>query len=367
MALLGSMRIATYKEGVADDEDGFMPALHFLLADKFSRDMSKRWKDAHRKRAEAKLPPQGHAKFGYIKTREGYAPDPVTAPLVQEGYRMYLSGIGFKNIAAYWTAQGTVTTRGNHWDKEMAMKVMDNPFYMGQFRYAGELREGSWEPLLSAGEWAAYRAKRAERAVLAPRTKASDWPFAGYVLCSKCGGAMVKNKSGKNTYLLCSKRRKGNGCEGVTGIWGEVNMSIWNWFGSHLQEWADSMPSADDESKAADLAVLNAQAAKDDAQGRIDSLLSRMVTLGLTDKEVAGPLAGFRKELAEASKGLEQALAVQASLMPAKDVHEAIERGTEGMSTEEWRDAVGKALAGVLVLDNRRVLVVPKGEKVRVW
>jgi hypothetical protein len=37
------------------------------------------------------------------------------------------------------------------------------------------------------------------------------------------------------------------------------------------------------------------------------------------------------------------------------------------MSTEEWRDAVGKALAGVLVLDNRRVLVVPKGEKVRVW
>jgi hypothetical protein len=361
------MMIATYKEGVTDPDDDFMPAIHFLLADKFSKDMSKRWKDAHRKRAEAKLPPQGHAKFGYIKSREGYAPDPVTAPLVQEGYRMYLSGIGFKNIAAYWTAQGTTTMRGNHWNKEMAMKVLDNPFYMGKFRYKDELREGSHEPLLTPGEWAAYQAKRKERASLAPRTKASEWAFAGYVVCALCGYSMVKNASGKNVYLYCTKKRKGNGCAGVMAHKKDVDLSIWSWFGSHLQEWADSMPSADEESKAADLAVLNAQAAKDAAQGRISSLLSRAARYELPDAEVLPTLTEFRAELAEAARELEDALAVQASLVPAKDVHDAINRGTEDMSTEEWRNAVGKALAGVVVMPDRSVLVVPKGENVVIW
>lgn len=367
MKLLGSMAIATWKEGVADPDDDFMPSIHFLLASKFSKDMGKRWKDAHRKRAEAKLPPNGHLRFGYIKSREAYTQDPVTAPLLKEAYRMYQSDIGFKNIGAYLTAQGTTTVRGSHWDKLAIMKVMDNPFYVGKFLYKGELLDGSWEPLLSPGEWAAYKAKRAERAKLAPRAKDSEWAFAGYVRCSKCGSSMIKNKSRNNVYLHCSKRRKGNGCEGVTGIWSEVNLSIWSWLGSHLDEWAAAMPSDDEAVQAADRAVLDAQAAKDAAQGKIDGLIGRMVTLGLTDAEVAGPLAGFRTELQEAAGALESALAVQASFVPAKDVHEAILKGTEGMSTEEWRGALGKVLAGVLVLPDRRVLVVPKGEKVKVW
>lgn len=367
MALLGSMAIATWKEGVADPDDDFMPSIHFLLASKFSKDMGKRWKDAHRKRAEAKLPPNGHLRFGYVKSREGYALDPVTAPLLKEAYRMYQSGIGFRNIAAYLTDQGAVTVRGSQWDKMSAMKVMDNPFYVGKFLYKGEWLEGAWEPLLSPGEWAAYKAKRADRATLAPRSKSSEWPFAGYVRCSRCGGAMVKNKTRGRVYLHCSRKRKGGKCEGVTGIFSEVNLSIWSWFGSHLEEWAASMPSDDEAVLAADRAVLDAQAAHDAAQGKIDSLIGRMVTLGLTDAEVAGPLAGFRTELQEAAGALESALAVQASLVPAKDVHEAILKGTEGISAEESRELVGKALAGVLVLPDRRVLVVPVGEKVVIW
>lgn len=381
IALLGDMQIATWKEGIPDPDDDFLPSFHFLLAAKFSKEISKRWKDAHRMRAEAKLPPQGHNKFGYVKTKEGYEPDPVTAPLVKEAYRMYRSGVGFKNISSYWNDQGAKTVRGGRWDKDTVRRVMDNEFYVGKFLYKPQppkgqpepkviervLLEGSWEPLLSEGEWLAYNAKRGERSGQAPRTKASDWAFAGFVLCSRCGASMTKNKSGKNVYLHCSRRRKGNGCEGVTGIWSEVNLSIWNWFGSHLEEWAASMPSADEESKAADLAVLNAQAAKDQAQGRISSLLSRMVTFNLTNEEVADTLAGLREELAAAVAVLDSALAVQASLVPASDVHEMISRGTEDMSTEEWRDAVGKALAGVVILPDRRVLVVPKGEKVKVW
>jgi site-specific DNA recombinase len=367
MKLLGSMNIATAKEGVADPEDDFMPAIHFLLADKFSKDMSKRWKEAHRKRAESKLPPQGHAKFGYVKTADGYALDPATAPLVKEAYRMYSSGVGFKNIGAYWTEAGAVTMRGNHWDKDMVRKTMDNPHYSGHFLYKGELLEGSWEPLLSPGEWAKYKDKRAERAKLAPRAKSSEWPFAGYVRCSRCGGSMVKNKSKSNTYLHCSRRRKGNGCEGVSAIYSEVNLSIWNWFGSHLKEWAESMPSDDEAVQAADRAVLDAQAAKDGAQSRIDGLLKNAVLYDLSEAEVRTTLTGFRAELQEAAGALESALAVQASFVPAKDVHEAILKGTEGMSAEEARDMVGKALSGVLVLPDGKVMVVPVGEKVVIW
>jgi site-specific DNA recombinase len=365
--LLGDMRIATCKEGIPDVDDDFLPSFHFLLADKFSKDMSKRWREAHRKRAERQLPPQGHAKFGYVKTANGYEPDPVTAPLVKEAYRMYSTGIGFKNIGAYWTKAGAVTMRGNHWDKDMVRKTMDNPHYSGRFLYKGELLEGSWEPLLSPGEWAQYKAKRSERANLAPRTKASEWPFAGYVRCSRCGGAMVKNKSKSNTYLNCSRRRKGNGCEGVSAVYSEVNLSIWSWFGSHLEEWARSMPSDDEAVQAADRAVLDAQAAKDGAQAKINGLMRRAVLYEMPDAEVLPTLTEFRAELQEAAGALESALTVQASFVPAKDVEEAILKGTEGLSAEETRELIGRALAGVLVMPDRSVMVIPKGEAVKLW
>ncbi|UYY80389.1 recombinase family protein [Arthrobacter sp. YA7-1] len=332
-----------------------------------SEQKSETWRQAHERRAENKLPPLGHAKFGYMKTEEGYVPDPVTASLVKEGYRMYSSNIGFKKIAAFWTESGTKTMRGNHWDKDMVRKTMDNAFYVGKFAYKGELKDGKHESLLSIGEWATYQAKRKERAKLAPRTKASEWAFAGYVHCSRCGGAMVKNVSGKNVYLHCSRRRKGNGCEGVTGIMSQVNLSIWSWFGSHREEWAASMPSDDEAIIAADLAVVNAQAAKDAAQDRIEGLITRAVRFDLPDSEISGPLAEFRKELTEATEQLETAFAIQASYVPTRDVWETITRGTQDMSVEEWRGAVGKVLAGVLVLPNRKVLVVPRGESAKVW
>lgn len=132
-------------------------------------------------------------------------------------------------------------------------------------------------------------------------------------------------------------------------------------------EGAFDVAVADEERKAAELAVLNATAAKDGAQAKINSLLSRMVTLGLTDAEVAGPLAAFRAELEKQSKYVQDALVVQSSLVPASDLSEVISKGSEGMSVEEWRNAVGKVLSAVIVLEDRRVLVVPKGKEVTIW
>jgi site-specific DNA recombinase len=360
MALLGSMAIATYKEGAADPDDDFMPALHFLLADKFSKDMSKRWKDAHRKRLEQARPPQGHHHFGYVKTQDGYDLDPVNAPLLKECYAQYLKGVGFKNLAGYLTEHGAVTVRGAQFNKEMLLKVMDNPFSNGKIRYKGEESEGAHEAIITDAQWAAYKRKRQERATLAPRTKSSEWPFAGMVRCSRCGSSMVKNSNGKRIYLFCSKQRKGGGCEGVTALRPEVDWKISMWLGGQVDKWASEVHSGDAEQKAADELLAELEHSHRIASEKVDDLLRRAVLYGMSDSEVLPVLGELRQARDTAASLVEQQQAVIGAFIPASDVYERITRGSEGQTLDEWKEVIRRMIEKVVIHPDRKVEIIEK-------
>ncbi|WP_186760148.1 recombinase family protein [Arthrobacter alpinus] len=346
-----------------------------------SEQKSETWKQAHAWRLSQGLAPQGQKKFGYRRldkygkpfqkdSRESsarYDLDPVTAPLVEEGYAMYLRGIGFKNIGEYWTKKGTISNGDVRWSKDTVRRTLDDVFATGQIKYKGALIDGAHPAIISEGVWKAYLSKRKERAALAPRSKSSTWAFSGFVVCSRCGHGMVKNTSGNNTYLFCTHRRKSNGCIGVTALMEQVNLSIWNWFGSHLQEWADALPSEVEAVKVAEVAVQDAAVAKDAAQGRIDGLMSRAVRFDMSDADIEAPLKEFRAELSKALEALDAALTHQASYVPVSGLREAIETGSENLTVPEWREAIGKVLAGVAVMPDRSILLVPRGENVKTW
>lgn len=328
------------------------------------------WKQTYDRRLKKGLTPQGAGHFGYVQNADkDQAPtlDPATAPLVKEGYEMYLRGVGFKRIAEYWTKKGTTSMGGAVWAEGAVRRVLDNPFYSGQFSFRNELHPGAHEPLLTAGEWSAYRAKRKERTTEPARTKSSPWAFAGLAVCARCGSSMVRNEGRGVTYLFCTRRRKTGACEGVTALLTEVNLSIWSWFGSHLKEWAGAVPASDVAIAAADKAISDMQRNVSAAQERIDGLLTRAVRLDLPDEQIAAPLKEFRTELAAASEGLDAALAHRATYTPATNLYEVISRGTEHSTTEEWRDTVRKVIAGVVILPDRQLLLVPRGEDVEVW
>lgn len=346
-----------------------------------SEQKAETWKQAHDNRLKNGLTPQGHARFGYRRVDkhgreyERNSPDssarfeldPVTAPLVQEAYAMYNRGIGFKKIAEYWTEQGTTSLGGAIWAALAVRRTMDNEFYNGKIVYKGKEYDGAHERMVSPGVWNEYKRLRKTRSKVAPQTKASPWAFAGFVVCSRCGYSMVKNSSGGFTYLFCSLRRKSNGCEGVTAIMGDVTLSIWNWFGSHLKEWQKALPSESEAVIAADKAVSESLAEKDAAQARVDALISKAVRFDMSDAEIEKPLQEFRSELAAATLAHDQALALRSSYKAPADISDAILRGSENMSVPEWREAIGKVLAGVAIMPDRSILLVPRGENIKVW
>lgn len=340
MALLGSMQIATAKEGVADSDDDFMPAMYFLLADKFSKDMSKRWRNALMHRLAKGLPPSGKSQFGYDKQgKEAYVQN-ADAAIVREAYKRYTAGEGARTICEDFTARGLASAGPKGWYPIGFFDLLDKTFYAGIISYEGQEFPGAHEPILTAAEWAAYRKARESRK-LQTKPRNPKWMLSGLVVCGHCGGKMLSHMARGVPSLMCAtyNAEGKTGCPGMFRKRAKVQQAVWWWLGSHLDEWASAMPTDDEARLAAEKSVADAEAARDAAQGKIDNLVSRMINLGLTDKEVAGPLAGFRAELAEAQAVLDDALAELGSYSPASDVHEQISKGALLMGFEADPDA----------------------------
>lgn len=341
-----------------------------------SEQKSETWQQAHERRVIDKLPTHGHRYFGYTKTRSGYQKDPVTAPLLREAYALYIAGSGYTKIAKYLNDAGALTVRGNSWDKDMVRKMMNNNFCTGQFTYkrpkvdgedqGHETIKGAHEAIISMGTWDTYRQKVADRPNTAPRHTASSWALAGLVFCGRCGNGMVKNRSGNNTYLFCSKRRKGGTCIGVTEHMDYVDQTFLTWFGTNAKRIAEAMPG-EEVLVAAETAVRDAEALSRYAQENINRLLDRAVRLDLSDSVIAPALAGFKDDLATAEEELRKARVVLGEYTPPISDVDAVIRGLEGMDAAEFKAIVQKVLAGVVVLPNNLLLFVPRSAKGEYW
>lgn len=364
MSLLGSMNIATHKEGVADTEDDFMPAMYFLLADKFSKDMSKRWRNALMHRLAKGLPPSGKAHFGYDKQgKDKYVPN-ADAAIVKEAYARYIKGEGARTIVQDFIARGLNAAGPAGWHPRGFFDLLDKSFYAGFINFEGQEFPGAHEPLLTPAEWAAYKRAREDRKInRKPRN--AKWMLQGLAVCGLCGGKMVSHEMRGVPHLTCSTyNAKGKAtCPGVFRKRSQVHMAVWWWLGSHYEEWASVMPTDEEARIAAEKAVADAQTAQDEAQARITDLMTRAVRYGMSDAEIAAPLAQFRAEFEEASKHTQDALAELGSFTPVADIDEQISKGSLLMGFEEdpdadpseeaiarFREALSKIIAKVEVL-----------------
>lgn len=352
--IIGSMPVATWAEGEADAGDDFTPLLHMLLAHKFSKDMGKRWKSAHDRRLALGLPPSNGARWGYTggtkgAEHDGYVQDPLEAPRVHEAYRRYIRGAGFRSIAEWL---------GGSWQDVTVRQAMDAGFAAGIIRWRGEEHPGAHTPIISEGEWAAYRLARKERAKKGARARAPQWHLSGLVVCGLCEGPMIR----VNEYVRCKAyHAKGKtACTGAATRVSVLETRVALWLGGHVEEWAAALPSSEVAVQAAETDVLNCRAVLAQATGLISSLLTRAVTLGLSDAEVSAPLEGLREARDEAQAALDAALAVQAGLATPTDVYGHLEQGGEGLSPEEWNAVLRQVIARVVVAQDKTVTVTAR-------
>lgn len=370
MALLGSMNIATAKEGVADTDDDFMPAMYFLLADKFSKDMSKRWRHALMHRLSMGLPPSGKAHFGYDKVNGSYVQN-ADAAILREAYERYTAGEGVRSICTDFSARGLTAPGPGGWYSRGLFDLLDKVFYSGKIAWTpkkGEesvMVDGAHEPILSPGEWAAYRKAREDRKANV-RPKNPKWMLSGLVECGLCGGKMLSHSDSRGKKQLMCGTYNAHGkdaCKGLFRRQSIVAMKVWLWLASHLEEWAAISPTDEEAQKAAEKAVLEAQASLEKATEDY----SRYADWAYENKILASVSAAKMSEKAQAVKDAEEALqhaqAALATFVPASDIHERISEGALLMGFSEdpdeepseeavarFREALSRVIDRVVVL-----------------
>ncbi len=143
--------------------------------------------------------------------------------IVRLAFEKYVKGNMRLEDVSSFLAKNNITTRtGKRISKTKASFILSNPFYIGLFKYGGEIHEGKHEPIISkklfdeAQEMLKFRGQPERKAKNEPQ------PFCGLISCASCGMMITgehKFKRQKNgnvheyTYYRCTKKRKDFVCK----------------------------------------------------------------------------------------------------------------------------------------------------------
>src|SRR3989338_3230510 len=161
----------------------------------------------------------------------GYLNDSRTKTIVVEKKKSRLIRLAFErytkgdqrleDIANFLAKNGISTRSGKRISKTKASFILSNPFYIGLFKYGGEIHEGKHESIISkklfdeAQEMLRFRGQPERKPQNEPQ------PYCGLISCASCGMMITgehKFKRQKNgnvheyTYYRCTKKRKNFVC-----------------------------------------------------------------------------------------------------------------------------------------------------------
>lgn len=168
------------------------------------------WKETLERRVRHGLVYNHKPRFGYTRETDhpsGYAPDPITGPILREMYLRYTAGESARQLAIELNERGLRTARV---EPMYVLTNLDSGFAAGLIKFRGELLPGAHEPIITEAEFAAYRVARDGRR-RAPRGESTSFVLSGAILKCWCGSPMYGNSVGHR-----SGRRRIYKCHAVT-------------------------------------------------------------------------------------------------------------------------------------------------------
>lgn len=215
----GLQEIRTPYECFKREDSRMMLYIHFGMSNDYSRQISANVRRGIRQkyvRGEyPNLAPIGYLN-GKVNGGINIYPDPERKDLVIRVFSDYATGrysLGQMVITAFeW---GLRTRKGRPFSKSHLHRVLQNPLYYGRFWHGGELREGTYEPLIDKQLFDDVQAVLQNKSK--PKKLDNDWAYAGLLKCGGgCGASIIfetKKKYYKKTdrwaeytYARCSKR-----------------------------------------------------------------------------------------------------------------------------------------------------------------
>jgi DNA invertase Pin-like site-specific DNA recombinase len=386
-------RVIVAGDGIDTDVDGWQDKMQMLgmFAERFSREIGKKWTGVLDRRADAKKHPTGKVPYGYRavvgadgKPTGDLVPEPETAAIMREMYRLYNGGSGLRQIAnefnerliaarahnrAILDAELThgfpvgeavpenPSPGGSTWATSTIKRLLENGAAAGLLRFRGELTEAGWDPLISDVQWRAFQVEAKRRAKVPNRTKAPRWPLAGIAVCALCGSRLtVTSLTSASGLAACStyRTRGRNVCSGVSITRGTLDAQFTYFLMGHAETLAHRVTTKAQKAEDAKATEVESRAAT--ARETLENLSTARTRLGiawaegnLSDAEYRDALRDNDEKAEAARQDLEGAELTIADSMPIEDAADALVKHGEGISDAEWRQVLRRTVDRVVV------------------
>ena len=149
-------------------------------------------------------PPVGYTNEPRLRT---IVLDEDKAPLVRRMFEDFATGeFSVQALRDRIIDWGLLSNYGQRPALSKLYKTLANPFYVGLFRYKGELHEGTHEPLISQELFDQVQTILHQRSVPKSR-RAEPFRFLGEIHCGECGCAITAERQKTYTYYRCTRKK----------------------------------------------------------------------------------------------------------------------------------------------------------------
>ena len=175
------------------------------------------------------------------------------AKILKQMFEKYSKGDQrLEDISNFLAESGIVTHSGKPIPKTRVAFTLSNPFYVGLFKYSGEIHEGKHEPIISKKLFDEVQEVLKQRGQPERKAKNEPQPFCGLVRCASCGMMITgehKFKRQKNgnvheyTYYRCTKKRRDMKCSESAVRQEEMNLQLSSLIKKVTlpKDWADEL------------------------------------------------------------------------------------------------------------------------------
>ena len=203
------------KEGVVLSQDSnssekFMHGIKVLMAKNFIDNLSEETRKGMLEKAEQGIYPS-YAPMGYINVlcndQRFIQPDPDAAMFIRRLFELYSTGrYSVRQLSRMMADEGFKSRqKGNRIQNSTIHKILTNPLYHGDFRWAGKQYNGIHEPIISKELFDSVQEKMSVRGNHRRKQRKHTWAFQGLLRCGHCGCALVAEVQKKQyIYYHCT-------------------------------------------------------------------------------------------------------------------------------------------------------------------
>ena len=148
-------------------------------------------------------PPVGYLNEPRLRT---IIVDPHKAELVRRMFETYAKGCyTFDELHELVVGWGLTSHKEKPIARSMLPQLLANQFYIGLFRFAGEMHEGSHEPIVSKALFDEVQNVMARRG-RPHKPRRQPLPYLGFMRCGECGASITGERQKGHHYYKCTRK-----------------------------------------------------------------------------------------------------------------------------------------------------------------